>query len=153
MTSRVIYSRPGMKKEGQLVVVGKTLATSKIPQGVSIRKHSEKKCIVAHFKEAVVANPLSVRLEYWEERPCDWPDRYVRDDDPTVVVFGVEGTPFVVVREVLAVNGVGALICDFLGVSATLVLDEESKVFAVAGEGLVILLRRPARRKLCCSAA
>lgn len=147
-----------MKNEGQLVVVGKTLATSKIPRGVSIRKHSEKRClrqvyIVTHFKEAVVANPLSVRLEYWEERPCDWPDRYVRDDDPTVVVFGVEGTPFVVVREVLAVNGVGALICDFLGVSATLVLDEGSKVFAVAGEGLVILLRRPARRKLCCSAA
>jgi len=146
-----------MNKEGQLVV-GRTLATSKIPQGVSTRKHNEKMClrqvcIVAHFKEAVVANPLSVRLEYWEERPWDWPDRYVRDDDPTVVVFGVEGTPFVVVREVLAVNGVGALICDFLGVSVTLVLDEESKVLALAGEGVVILLRRPARRKLCCSAA
>jgi len=63
----------------------------------------------AHFKEAVVAIPLSVLLEYWEERACDWPDRYVRDDDPAVVVcIGVEGTPFVVVRELLAVKGVGA---------------------------------------------
>lgn len=58
MASGVKYSRPGMKKEGQLVVVGKTLATSKIPQGVSIRKNSEKKGIVAHFKEAVVCSQL-----------------------------------------------------------------------------------------------
>jgi len=70
----------------------------------------------------------------------------------------VEVTPFVSVRVVRAVRGVGALICDFFGVSVTLEtrelerLDDDSKAFAVAGEGLVTLPRRPALRKACCRA-
>jgi len=86
----------------------------------------------------------------------------VREVEPMVVEWkGVEVTPFAtVVRELRAVNGVGALICDFFGVSVTLLdreiperLDDDSIAFAVAGDGVVTLLRRPALRKLCCKAA
>lgn len=72
---------------------------------------------------------------------------------------GVEVTPFARVRVVRAVKGVGALICDFFGVSVTLEtrelvrLDDDKRAFAMAGEGLATLERRPALRKACCKAA
>lgn len=62
-------------------------------------------------------------------------------------LLGVVGTALVVVLEVRAVRGVGALICDFFGVSVTCLLrllerlDEDSKVFP--GEGLTSLARLP----------
>lgn len=65
-------------------------------------------------------------------------------------------TPFVMtVRLERAVKGVGALICDFFGVSVTLDvrdperLDDDSNALVVEGEGLVTLDRRPVFKKLC----
>lgn len=68
--------------------------------------------------------PLRVLLEEWYEDDIlwFWEALYDREIDPRVVewvVLGVLGTPFVAVRVVRAVSGVGALIKDFLGVSVT----------------------------------
>lgn len=71
-------------------------------------------------------------------------------------LLGVEGTTFAVVRDVRAVRGVGALICDFFGVSVTCLfllarLEDESNVFA--GEGLMTLARQLPAIKGCLIAA
>ena len=71
-------------------------------------------------------------------------------------VLGVVGTALVVL-EVRAVRGVGALICDFFGVSIICLLrlverlDEDSNIFP--GEGLTTLGRLPPATKGCRMAA
>ena len=63
-------------------------------------------------------------------------------DECTDELLGVVGTALVVVLEVRAVSGVGALICDFFGVSITCLLrllERLDKVFP--GEGLITLAR------------
>ena len=76
-------------------------------------------------------------------------------EECTDELLGVEGTAFVVVRDVRAVRGVGALICDFFGVSVACfrlekLADDSS---ALAGEGLTTLVRRPPVTKECRIAA
>lgn len=83
-----------------------------------------------------------------------WEALYEREADPSVeacVVLGVDGTPFVDVRAVRAVSGVGALISDFFGVSITcfglipLKVDDEG----VERVLVAICLRFPASIKGC----
>ena len=77
-------------------------------------------------------------------------------EECTNELLGVEGTAFVVVRDVRAVRGVGALICDFFGVSVTCLVRLEKLVDdsnALAGEGLMTLVRRPPVTKGCLMAA
>jgi len=67
-------------------------------------------------------------------------------------LLGVEGTTFVVVRDVRAVRGVGALICDFFGVSVTclaLLVRLEDDISVFAGDGLMTLARRLPVMKGC----
>lgn len=72
-------------------------------------------------------------------------------------LLGVVGTALVVVLEARAVRGVGALICDFFGVSITCLLrlverlDEDSKIFP--GEELTTLTRLLPVTKGCRMAA
>jgi hypothetical protein len=74
-------------------------------------------------------------------------------------LFGVEGTVFVVVREERAVSGVGALICDFFGVSVNgllllpLPVEDDNNDFAIPDGGLDGFDRRPAVINGCRMAA
>jgi hypothetical protein len=67
-------------------------------------------------------------------------------------LLGVEGTTFVVVRDVRAVRGLSALICDFFDVSVTclaLLVRLEDDISVFAGEGLMTLARRLPVMKGC----
>lgn len=72
-------------------------------------------------------------------------------------LLGVDGAAFVITREVRAVRGVGALICDFFGVSVTCLarllerLEDDNNAFA--GEAPMVLVRRPPVTNGCRMAA
>lgn len=101
-----------------------------------------------------------VRLEWYDEKVCDCEARYDREVDPSVCAetepFGVEVTLPEFVRLMRAVSGVGALICDFFGVSPTLErldeLSEDAIDLELVGAGVAILERRPPRINGCRSA-
>lgn len=107
-------------------------------------------------QQHVLTARLLIVLEVWyAENDCGCEARYDREDDPRVMddnPLGVLGTvPVVDVRTERAVNGVGAPICDFFGVSVGLFLlellrleEEPVKAFPVPEFELASLLRLPA---------
>jgi hypothetical protein len=72
--------------------------------------------------------------------------------ESNVELLGVKGTTFVVVRDLWAVRGVGALIYEVFGVSVSclaLLVRLEDDISVFAGEGLMTLARRLPVTKGC----
>lgn len=107
----------------------------------------------------LTAKPLNVLLEWYEDKPLN-----DLEDEPRVAAWadellGVVGPVVAVVLDPRAVRGVGALICDFFGVSVTclvrllVTVGADSSDFDVLEGVLVGLGRLPPATKGCRMAA